>query len=366
MGSASEETFKPERIFKKPGFAETLYLGTAGGRRIIRKLSKPDALPFSRTALVREIRLLSDLPEPLKPFYPELIRTNLPNRGEGTTGLPDIIWYDMPYYAPEDGWATLSDLFLAGTIGRDNAHRVLAEIAEVSFTAFRLDAREPDGDYAERTMLAAIRDSLAWAVVRDEFSALMEIRGMRVNGIPVPGIVDLSDRFIDSIETRELLTPGRDRFLHGDFFPENILYNTRTGRWLLMDPVSVRGVHRGDFMLDVYKMEQWLSGELPALRNGAFSMSISGNEVSLDIYTGEGNLANLRSLELIDAWHNLMRSPSFADIFAEEPGWEEHRAFIAAFYAFCMLPLADMRQAQVRYVLALKAMGEFEGMVSNL
>ena len=69
--------FSVEQIFKGPGFAETLYLGVCNGRRIIRKISNPDACDFSKIALAREIRLLTSLPEILRPSFPEVIRTNL-------------------------------------------------------------------------------------------------------------------------------------------------------------------------------------------------------------------------------------------------------------------------------------------------
>ena len=100
--------FNVERIYKGPGFAETLYLGSCEGRRIIRKTSNPDILAFSRTALIREIRLLQGLDDKLRPYFPEIIRTNLTDQPEDSPDLPDTIYYDMHYYSPDDGWITLS------------------------------------------------------------------------------------------------------------------------------------------------------------------------------------------------------------------------------------------------------------------
>lgn len=145
--------FQIERIFKGPGFAETLYLCVCDGRRIIRKAANPDARAFSRTALVREIRLLLGLPGELKPFFPEVMRTNLENQAGDSPCLPDIIFYDMPYYSPEDGWVTLSEFLLDGGMNRKEAHRVLGGILDTAFLYFTLDDREPAGDYAETTML---------------------------------------------------------------------------------------------------------------------------------------------------------------------------------------------------------------------
>ena len=61
---------KIERTFKGPGFAETLYLGESRGRRVIRKQANPDAHPFSRLALCREIVLLRTLPDVMTDAFP--------------------------------------------------------------------------------------------------------------------------------------------------------------------------------------------------------------------------------------------------------------------------------------------------------
>ena len=110
-----------ERVYKGPGFAETLYLDICKGQRIIRKASNPDARDFSRTALVRKIRLLQSLCEELKPFFPEVLSTNLKDQAEDSLDLPDVIYYDMPYYSPDDGWVTFSEVLLDGSVCRKEA-----------------------------------------------------------------------------------------------------------------------------------------------------------------------------------------------------------------------------------------------------
>lgn len=351
--------FHPERIFKGPGFAETLTLGTVGGRRVIRKASNPDARPFSRTALIREIRLLLSLPVELKLMFPEVLGTNLGDRTEDAPDLPGIIHYEMPYYSPEDGWESLSRCLLECSLDADEARRILGEILDAAFLFFRLDAREPDSMYAERTMLAAIRDSIAYAAEEPALRKLVLMRNPILSGRPIRNAGEMRDYFSDSARMRALLTPSRDRFLHGDFFPENILYNRRTGRWLLLDPVSVRGVHRGDFMLDVVKMGEWLSGELPAFRMERFSCDIRGNAVEIVLHTDAGELASLHRLGLGAWYRERLRSPEYADVFACEKGWETRGVFVKAFYAFCMVPLADTCQAVARYIRALAIMDEF-------
>ena len=351
--------FHIERIFKGPGFAETLFLGYCGGRRIIRKSSNPDARPFSRTALIREIRLLAHLPGELRPFFPELISTNLGDRTETSEDLPDIICYDMPYYAPEDGWASLSRLLLDGTIDPGEAEQILGEIMDTAFLYFRLDERKPDADYLEKTMLRSIRESIEWAETDSDFRQLFRLNAMTVSGRPVRNVHDLTDCFRDTDRMRKMLMPRRDRFLHGDFFPENILYNTLSGRWLLLDPVSVRGVHRGDFILDINKMDDWLSGELPALRLGQFFLTVQGSTVDFAIHSRSGKLKNLHRSGLSAWYRERISDKCYAPVFSEEPGWEARWPFIKAFYAFCMFTLAKKRLAIARYFLALLSMADF-------
>ena len=352
-------TFHSERVFKGPGFAETLYLGTCEGQRIIRKASNPDARPFSRTALIREIRLLSGLPEKLRSFFPELIRTNLGDRTEDSAVLPDTIYYDLPYYSPEDGWSTLSTLILEGAISEKNAQQAVHENIDTAFMYFSLDAKKPAVNYVENTMLKAIRGSLEWASSDNDFHQLLQTKNVSVTGKPVANLCDIEDYFHDTSLIRKLLTPYRDRFLHGDFFPENIVYNSNTGRWILLDPVSVRGVCRGDFVLDLNKMDDWLSGELPALRMGQFKVTISGSTVDFEIQNHAGNLKNLHRLGLSELYRERLEAPEYSALFSEEPGWETRWMFVKAFYAFCMLPLAEKRQAVARYFLALKSMTDF-------
>ncbi len=351
--------FQIERIFKGPGFAETLYLGTCDGRRIIRKASNPDAYDFSRTALVREIRVLENLSDRLAPFFPELIRTNLGDEPEHSPGLPGIIFYDMPYYAPEDGWGTLSQCMLDGSLSFSDARRALAEIVDLAFEYFRMQERKPEPGYAEATMLRSIRENLAWAEKDPDFGELLALRNVRLSGRPVRNLPEIFDRFQDSDTMRSMLTPHRDRFLHGDFFPENILYNRRTKRWILIDPVSVRGIQRGDFVLDLNKMDDWLSGELPALRLGLFSWRRDGNDIEFAIHTDAGQFEHLHRLGLSGYYRDLLRDPKFSGMFAEESGWRKRWLFVKAFYCLCMLPLAKKELAIGRYFLALETMDEF-------
>ena len=360
-----DKGFKFERIFKGPGFAETLYLGICNKRRIIRKASNLDAFPFSRTALIREIRLLQLLKEELKPFFPEFIHTNLENQPEDSNDIPDIIYYDMPYYSTEEGWVTLSDFLLEDTTCREIACRVLGEIIDTAFMYFQLDERKPETDYAENTMLGSIRESVAWAFSDADFNSLFSLKDLRISGKPVRNIPELEAYFQNSSQMRSLLIPCRDRFLHGDFFPENILYNVKSGRWILLDPVSVRGVHRGDFILDLNKMEDWLTGELPALRMGQFTVDIPGNSVDFAIHNHSGKMGNLHRLGLPEWYKERLKEPKYANLFSRETGWRHRWLFVKAFYALCMLPLASKKKAIARYILALKSMDEFIELVNR-
>jgi hypothetical protein len=351
--------FQPERIFKGPGFGETLFLGACGGKRIIRKASNPDAFPFSKTALAREIRLLRALPEELRQCFPPVLHTNLGDQPEDSPELPDCIFYDMPYYPPEEGWATLSNLILEGGISAGEARRVLGEIMGTVLRYFRLDERAPADDYVEKTMLAAMRESIAWVENEEDFLPLLTMDNLVINGKPAHRHRELKELLQNSTSLQATLTPRRDRFLHGDFFPENILFNHFTGKWILLDPVSVRGVHRGDFILDINKMCNWLSGELPALRRGQFTVSIQGNRAELKIHSHSGVLENLHKFGLSEWYRELLADSAYAPLFGEEPGWEMRWIFIKAFYSFCMVPLADKSQAVARYLLALESMAEF-------
>jgi len=355
----NSQEFRIERIFKGPGFAETLYLGVCKNRRVIRKALNPDAHAFSRTALIREIRLLLNLPDDLKPFFPEVLSTNLDDTPEDSPDLPGVIYYDLPYYPPEDGWVTLSDYLLDDVTTLGRARRILGEIVDTAFLYFRLGTRKPAPDYAECTMLRAIRDSMSWAFSDRCLNELLSLKNLRISGRPVRTYSEIEHCFQDCASVRRVLTPSQDRFLHGDFFPENIIYNTRTGQWILLDPVSVRGVHHGDFILDLNKMDDWLSGELPALRMGYFTIDITGSEVGFAVHAGHGKLAGLRRLGLSAWYRERLGNTAYKGIFAEEKGWELRWKFIKAFYAFCMVPLAPKDQAAARYFLALLSMDDF-------
>jgi len=357
--------FQSERIFKGPGIAETLYLGVCDGRRVIRKMSNPDALDFSRTALVREINMLRNLPSELRPHYIEFIRTNLPenaadNPASGGT-LPDgDIWYDMPYLNPDDGWQTWSQCLLEDSLSQAARDKSLAEVTATAFMTFSLDAHITDDDYIENTMLKSMRESLAWAESCVEISSLLRYGSLNINGEYYSNINEMVNIIDDNPQVvKNLLKPNKDRLLHGDFFPENIMYNTKRCECLFLDPVSVRGVHRGDFILDLLKMEEWLSGELPALRSGEFSCKIERHEIEFELFSDKGPFEKLANSGLINYYRELQQSHEYSGIFAEESGWEIRREFIKAFYALSILPLVGREQACARYVLAVKALNRF-------
>ena len=351
--------FQIDRILKGPGFAETLYLGFKNGKRVLRKASNPDTHGFSKTALIREIRLIKSLPDELKQFFPTVLDTNLGDEPENSPDLPDVIYYDMPYYSPEEGWVTLSQSLLDGTIVKKDARNVLSEIMDLAFRYFQIDEKIPAHDYPEKTMFIAIRESLKWAGSDEDFNSLFAVKGWRINGKEVYNVHSLHKYFQETSPLIDILTPYRDRFLHGDFFPENIMFNRNNYRWVLLDPVSVRGVHRGDFVLDLNKMDDWLSGELPALRICQFELNISGCEVDFTIHRHTGSLELLHGLGLEEWYAERLKSPEYSKLFLKEQGWKLRYLFAKVFYCFCMLPLAEKRQAVARYFLALKTMGEF-------
>ncbi len=219
--------FQIERIFKGPGFAETLYLGFKNGMRVIRKASNPDAYSFSKTALIREIRLIKSLPDELKQFFPTLLDTNLGDEPENSSGIPDVIYYDMPYYSPEEGWVTLSQSLLDGRIVKKDARKVLGEVMEVAFRYFQIDERIPSPDYPEKTMFTAIRESIKWAGSDEDFTSLFTVKKWLINGKEICNVPSLNKYFQEASPLIDILTPYRDRFLHGDFFPENIMFNKK-------------------------------------------------------------------------------------------------------------------------------------------
>jgi len=269
----------------------------------------------------------------------------------------------MPYYPPEEGWATLSGCLIEGPLDTGTAEKVLGEIVDRAFAYFLVDERAPDADYVEKTMFRAVRESLERASSDPDFREMFRIRNLALNGRPVRNVPELDELFRPGSPLTGVLTPSRDRFLHGDFFPENILYNVKTGRWILLDPVSVRGVHRGDFVLDLNKMDDWLSGELPALRMGFFSLGIRGSDAELSIHRGSGGLGNLPRSGLSGWYRRRLKEERYGDVFSAEPGWEARWKFAKVFYSFCMLPLAEKKQAVARSLLALGSMAEFLEMI---
>ncbi len=351
------DDFTIERIFKGPGLAETLYLGTCRGQRVLRKAANHDIRDFSRIALLREIAFLRSLPEEIAPHYIHLIRSNVPSGENEFSCTVDSIFYDMPYLDPDDGWLSLAACLISGSLSRPEAEQVLGEIVDTAFLTFTADTREPSENYLENTMIHAMRDSIAWAENEGCFLKGMGEKKLLCNGVPVMEYCDmvflLSERFH---EFEKHLIPQKDRLVHGDFFPENIMYNTNSGEWLLLDPVGVRGVFRGDFLLDVVKMGEWLSGELPALRYGQFECHFSGDTVSVEIMQAEGKLARLADY-CLDGWYReRLQEALYQTVYSVEKNCDIRAEFIRAFYALSILPLVEENQAVARYILAARAL----------
>jgi len=342
----------------KDGYWERLLLVRRGGEMRCRKEAKPQDSPWGVRTLLREIRYLDGLPDALQAHFPRLLDTNAPGGGRPASGLP---WYEMPYYGEE--YVTFSDALLGREMDGAEARACIRRIVEFAFQELFPRRRVNDENVSRRTLRPTFTEVLTWAQSDERLGPVARARRLRLNGWEVPNLSEMVG-LLDALPA-DAIEPAAVSLLHGDFFPENILVRPGSDGedFILLDPVSVAGIWEGDFVLDLNKMESWISGLLRALREGYYDWEIvraggSVAEVEFRLREDAAELAALREHGLVDVFERTVESEA-GPLAEADPEWRARWDFISAYYALCMVPNTAWPQPLARYLVACQSLHRF-------
>jgi dTDP-glucose pyrophosphorylase len=218
-----------------------------------------------------EINYLRLLPADLSILFPRVV---------GYSTDYDDPWLAMEYY----GYPTLAEVFVFENVDPAIWEQVflhLRQIVEQGFMRkrFPLPQGVLHGMYLEKT-----QQRLEHLQGPDELLRLVRHPGsLSINGHRVQNLPALWDRIAAEID--RLADNVQGSIVHGDFCLSNILYDLRSRVCKLLDPrgsFGAAGIY-GDPRYDVAKLYHSVYGLYDFLTNDLFHVSVSGDEIRLDI-----------------------------------------------------------------------------------
>jgi dTDP-glucose pyrophosphorylase len=218
-----------------------------------------------------EINYLRLLPPDLSILFPRVV---------GYSTDYDDPWLAMEYY----GYPTLAEVFVFENVDPAIWEQVflhLRQIVEQGFMRkrFPLPQGVLQGMYLEKT-----KQRLAGLQGPEELVRLVQHAGpLSINGRRVQNLPALWDHI--TAEVDRLAENVQGSIVHGDLCLSNILYDLRSRVCKLLDPrgsFGVAGIH-GDPRYDIAKLYHSVYGLYDFLTNDLFHVSVSGDEIRLDI-----------------------------------------------------------------------------------
>ncbi len=285
LGSTPPDSRKIASL--KNGFwEETAIHRGSDGETVVRKSvhASPEGTaspPWAVETLRREIVYLKELPPRARKLFPPVLQSwgTAPHQ-------PQSPGYEMPFYADR--------IHVAHLLGQTRVPRREAEAFQTALARRLFDDLHADADTAPPSGMAppastsapesahpsasplslhvheTLRETTRRLAENETFRPLVDAASLTINGRQHPGLQRALTLLEADAPWSRLDSMPAVR-LHGDLILENILCRRDDPRWwkdfLLIDPVSVAGVHIGTPLFDLVKYESYASGELPAIRS---------------------------------------------------------------------------------------------------
>ncbi len=288
-----------------------------------------------RDKMLAEAAWFKGLPPTLQPFSARLLQAG-EERGKA--------FYRIEYqYAP-----TLSELFVFSSVGRPTWRNILNSCAD--FLASCATIKGPGSGDAAVSELAC--DKTITRLERFSRESGFDIgKQNRLDGRALPSLLQIAQEAGEAIN---LNSRRLETIMHGDFCLSNILYNSRAGRIIVIDP---RGYVRqgvastyGDIRYDLAKLSHSIIGYYDFILSGRYVLQrTAGHEFSIQFETNSDH-----------EW--LQKGLAEMEIDGVRAGSRSVWAIMIGLF-LSMLPLhADRPDRQAAFIAnSLRLYGELEG-----
>ncbi|MBN1344145.1 MAG: hypothetical protein JXQ73_15780 [Phycisphaerae bacterium] len=320
-----------------------LLISVSGEYRVRKELHRLDA-PWARNVLIKEWQYLRGLPQSLRPPFVTVLdqcQELLSDPPPDATPL----WFDMEYL---DGFTDVRSLLAQRRLTPFDADRIQALLIDALCEGlYRLPGEPFDPD---RLVWPVMSQVLDLALTDQDLAPYARPDQIVVNGAPQANLKrTLPTARADDLPRRQF-DRGASVRLHGDLFYENVLYRPDPPAIRLIDPVSVAGVDSGPVLFDRVKFASWLSGELYALRHGAFQLTAdpASNLPRIDYAWSKDD-------PVIDGLHRLeLGSRVLSAMDALTGPSEAAGAVLDAYFSLAMVANTPMPQKLLRYARAVE------------
>lgn len=293
--------------------------GSYASSKVVTRFRK-EARDPGRRKLRDEIRFLENMPDALRPLYPEVLRS----------GETDELVFMEQEFLP---FSTLRHHLFTG---RSPADRAVARIETILTRLYELayapHTRPAPADYLEQYHFQRLWHRLRYTFERAPvFNALLTARRIWINGRAYHNVPQLLSAFERSEQACSLVTPGLvSPYLHGDLHFENIMIDPEGSDFRLIDP---RGYEYCDLYYDLGKISHSTNGKYDFIHEGRFELSWKAGEADVE---AEYRITPSPIRDLYDQIDKAMR-PLYRTITGESLA-EERTLFAEAMHFCTMMP----------------------------
>jgi hypothetical protein len=244
-----------------------------------------------RAKLLREVAWLRALPPRAAAFFPLVLDVRM---GQGWAE------YDMEFCP----WPNMSSLLLSGGLATADAIAGTRNILGFAFEALYGDhhVSPPDDFFHANYVDKYWQRSKACRGLSARFDRLCASEQLDIQGRVYPSAASLVRKLERDAALLSRLRPPRVGCFHGDFKYDNVLFDSSTGRFMLLDPrgSTATGDSDSDYLEDMAKLRTCTKGLYDLVRAGAARVSEGGGHFSCRWAQWSGPVRN--GFAALDDW----------------------------------------------------------------
>ena len=237
------------------------------------------------TKFADEINFYKLLPSKVQVLFPRVVESGIEPGNE---------FLSLEYY----GYPSLQEMWLFENLHVGIWRRVFEHLRRILTGPMAQYGRPVEASDYQHMYVDKVRARRGQLEEGSVIARLMDDpRGVTVNGVSYPSFDDIMNRVAAMVP--EMAADGRTAVIHGDMCFSNILYDLRSQICKFIDPrgrFGQAGIF-GDQKYDVAKLYHSVHGLYDFIVNDLFSLSVSENEISLNIKTRAEHLEVQRAFD---------------------------------------------------------------------